>query len=40
MFSQTGTLTEDGLDLWGVQRVENGRLGKLLNTPIKCLLVS
>ncbi|TNN84078.1 putative cation-transporting ATPase 13A3 [Liparis tanakae] len=21
----TGTLTEDGLDLWGVQRVENGR---------------
>lgn len=22
---QTGTLTEDGLDLWGVQRVENGR---------------
>ena len=22
---QTGTLTEDGLDLWGVQRVESGR---------------
>lgn len=22
---KTGTLTEDGLDLWGVQRVENGR---------------
>lgn len=22
---QTGTLTEDGLDLWGIQRVENAR---------------
>lgn len=24
-FCQTGTLTEDGLDLWGVQRAEAGR---------------
>ena len=22
---QTGTLTEDGLDLWGIQRAEDGR---------------
>lgn len=25
LYVQTGTLTEDGLDLWGIQRVENGR---------------
>lgn len=22
---QTGTLTEDGLDLWGIQRADEGR---------------
>lgn len=26
---QTGTLTEDGLDMWGIQRVEDGRYRRI-----------
>lgn len=40
IFVQTGTLTEDGLDLWGVQRVENSRYASLLthcDTYLMCL---
>lgn len=39
---QTGTLTEDGLDLWGIQRAEGGGYEKsrhveLLHTHLLCL---
>ncbi len=34
---QTGTLTEDGLDMWGIQRAEDGRYDHNSKIKIKSI---